>query len=165
MSLYGHESDLPRRLLAGREESPASAFAPEAVAITGVAHSRGDGLGFLGRQVSGGSAARFRRSLHLLQTTTIHIVDIAVDRDVLRYERMLGNTAYVLKHARRLICDCMPFDEMASNMAAAVMRIRPLFAVERGGTEIILKQIGHNAVRKELHSAIRVMNDKPLERP
>src|SRR5262249_50744784 len=130
-----------------------------------VAHSRGDGLRFLRRQISGGSAARFRRSLHLFQMTTIHIVNIAVDRDGCRYERMLANTPYVLKHARRLICDCMPFDEMASSMAAAVMRIRPLLAVERGGSEIILKQIGHNAVRKELHSAIRVMNDKPLERP
>src|SRR5262249_21370222 len=117
------------------------------------------------RQISGSSAARFRCGLHLLQTTTIHIVNIAVDRNGRRYERMLANTPYVLKDARRLICDCMPFDEMARSMAAAVMRIRPLFAVERGGSEIILKQIGHDAIRKELHSTIRVMNDKPLERP
>jgi chaperonin GroEL (HSP60 family) len=33
----------------------------------------------------------------------------------------------------------------------------------RGGSEIILEQIGYNAVREKLHSAICVMNDKPLE--
>src|SRR5262249_22677821 len=125
-------------------ELPVLACAGSSRDQAGVAHSWGNGLGFLRRQISGGSAARFGRSLYLLQTTTIHIVDIAVDRDARRYERMLANTPYVLKHARRLICDCMPFDEMASSMAAAVMRIRPFLAIECGGSEIILKQIGHD---------------------
>ncbi len=45
-----------------------------------------------------------------------------------------------------------------------MLRVCPRFAIELGRPEIVVEQIGDDVVGEQLHSTIRVMNDKPLER-
>ena len=46
----------------------------------------------------------------------------------------------------------------------AVFSIRPNFPVEMCGLQIVSKQIAYHVIREKLHSAIGVMNYKPLAR-
>jgi hypothetical protein len=65
--------------------------------------------------------ARFGRRFHLDEAAGLDVIDVAADRYVRRHERMLADAAHVLNDARRLILDRMPFDEMASGVAAVMM--------------------------------------------
>jgi hypothetical protein len=44
------------------------------------------------------------------------------------------------------------------------MGVRPTPAVEGGGRKIVFEQISDNLVGKQLHAAIRMMNDEPFTR-
>jgi hypothetical protein len=77
---------------------------------------------------------------------------------------MLPNAADVLDQARLLVLDRVPLDEMAHRMTAFVMGIRPALAVKRRRPEIVVEEIGDDIVGKELHPAIRVVNDEPFAR-
>ncbi len=57
---------------------------------------------------------------------------------------MLADAPDVLQHALLLLGDGVPFDEMASRAAAAVLGIRPFRSVEPRRREIVLKQVAEN---------------------
>jgi hypothetical protein len=73
----------------------------------------------------------------------------------------------ILRHAVFLIFDRVPFDEVTSRAAAAMLRIRPFQRrhVERGGGEAVLQQIAHHLIAKQLHAAIGVVDHEPLASP
>ncbi len=96
------------------------------------------------RVESSGSATRLGRLAHLVESAAFHVVDIPIDRDIARNERMLADAPDVLQHALLLLGDGVPFDEMASRAAAAVLGIRPFRSVEPRRREIVLKQVAEN---------------------
>jgi hypothetical protein len=49
-------------------------------------------------------------------------------------------------------------------MPAFVVGVRPALAVKRRRPEIVIEEIGDDIVGKELHPAIRVVNDEPFAR-
>ena len=53
---------------------------------------------------------------------------------------MLAYAAHVLDDALRLIANGVPLDEVSGRMAALVVRVRPIAAVEAGGAQIVLEQ-------------------------
>ena len=70
---------------------------------------------------------RFR---DLVDLAGLHIIDVAVDRDVFRHQRMRTDARDVLRDAFLLILDRVPLDEVAGRAAAAMLRVRPVLAVE-----------------------------------
>ena len=77
---------------------------------------------------------------------------------------MRPDSTDIVNHASFLILDRVPLDEMAGGMTASMMGVRPTPAVEGGGRKIVFEQIGDNLVGKQLHAAIRMMNDEPFTR-
>jgi hypothetical protein len=75
---------------------------------------------------------------------------------------MLPNATHVLDHARLLILDRVPLDEMAGRVTAVMMRVRPSLSVKGGGRQIVVEEIRHHLVGEQLHSAVRVMDHEPL---
>ena len=56
-------------------------------------------LVWLVNRASARRIVRIGRGRDFNKRTCLHIVDVAVDRDVLRHERILANLAHVLHHA------------------------------------------------------------------
>src|SRR5208283_5043706 len=94
----------------------------------------------------------------------LHFVDIAVDWDIARYERMLANAQHVLKHAFFLRLNGVPFYKVARRAAAAMLRVRPVLAIKARGGEIVLQQAGNNLIAEQFHTAIGMVDDEPFVR-
>jgi hypothetical protein len=77
----------------------------------------------------------------------MHIVNVPVNRNACRYQRVLADSSDVLQHACRLICDRVPFDEMPGSVATSVLRVCSRFAIELGRPEIVVEQIGDDGGR------------------
>ena len=55
----------------------------------------------------------FSRFLYFDETAGVNVIDVAVNRNMLYDQRMLANTTHVMKDARRLIPNSMPFYKFA----------------------------------------------------
>ena len=55
----------------------------------------------------------FGRFLYFNKTAGMNVIDIAVNRNIFYDQRMLANTAHVMKDARRLIPNSVPFYKFA----------------------------------------------------
>src|SRR5258707_15194473 len=82
----------------------------------------------------GGGLSELGRLIDLYQAAVLHIVNVAVDRDVLRHQRMVADAHYVFDHASGKVADRVPFDELAVDRAGALADVGPAAAPElRGG--------------------------------
>src|SRR5262249_34410918 len=63
--------------------------------------------------------------IDLHEAAVLHIVNVAVDRDVLRHQRMITDSHNVLNHASGEVADRMPFDELAIDRARALADVAP----------------------------------------
>jgi len=70
------------------------------------------------------------RLLDLHQAAVLHIVNIAVDRDVLRHQRMVADAHHILNHASGEVADRVPFDELAVDRARALADVAPASVAE-----------------------------------
>jgi hypothetical protein len=55
----------------------------------------------------------FGRFLYFNKTAGMNVIDVAVNRNMLYHQRMLANTTHVMKDARRLVPDSVPFYKFA----------------------------------------------------
>src|SRR6476659_940829 len=76
---------------------------------------------------------------YLDETAGVNIVDVTVNRNFAGNERMLANATHVIRHARRLIRDCMPFYESTGTGSVTVRWIRPKLAVKIRRFQIVIK--------------------------
>src|SRR5215475_8076415 len=98
------------------------------------------------RAMVGGEAPAVRRSscwptgraclLHLVEPPGRHVIYEAVDGDIAGHQRVGADAHDILEHALELIFDRVPVDEMATDRAAAMLRVGPRLAVEIRGREI-----------------------------
>jgi hypothetical protein len=58
-------------------------------------------------------STRFSRFLYFNKTAGMNVIDVAVNGNMLYHQRMLANTTHVMKDARSLIPDSMPFYKFA----------------------------------------------------
>src|SRR6516225_8157341 len=77
------------------------------------------------RRPLGGGFSGLGRLIDLHEAAVLHIVNVAVDRDVLRHQRMITDAHNVVNHASREVADCMPFDELAIDRARALADVAP----------------------------------------
>src|SRR5208283_5645551 len=112
---------------------------PAKTALEAFNKERGVGVANRGDHSDFGSGrlAGLGRAGNLVEAAALHVIDIAVDRDVARRERMLADAQHVVLDALLLRLDRVPFDEAAGHAAAAVLRVRPVLAVEGGGRETV----------------------------
>ena len=75
---------------------------------------------------------------------------------------MLSDATHVLRHARFVVLDRLPLDEVAGRVPAVVMRIGPLLSIEGRRPEVVIEEIAHDLVGERLNPAIGVMNDEPF---
>ena len=57
------------------------------------------------------------------KVTGADVIDVAVNRNMISDERMFTDTAYILRYARRLVLDGMPFYELACACSMTMLRI------------------------------------------
>ena len=62
---------------------------------------------------------------NLNEAARLHVVDVAVDRDVLRHERVLPNPLHILHYARREVVNRLEVD-VARIRAAVVVGVVPV---------------------------------------
>jgi hypothetical protein len=77
-----------------------------------------------------GGLSGLGRLLDLCQAAVLHIVNIAVDRDVPRHQGMVADTHNVLNHASGEVSDRVPFDELAVDRAWAFADVAPAGVAE-----------------------------------
>ena len=97
----------------------------------------------------------------LIETASLYVIDVAVNRNTIGNQRMPADTLHIIKNAFFLRADGMPFYEMTCRAAAAMLRIGPLLAVKGSRGKTVVQQVRDHRVGKQLHSAICVMDDKP----
>jgi hypothetical protein len=91
------------------------------------------------------------RLLDLHQAAVLHIVNVAIDRDVLRHQRMVANAHNVLNHASSEVADRVPFNELAVDRARALADVAPAGVAELCSVEAFCQQIAHHLVGERLH--------------
>src|SRR5262249_27858541 len=111
---------------------------------------------------SGGSLSGLGRLIDLHQAAALHVVNVTVDRDILRHQRMIADARNVLNHASGEVADRVPFDELAVDRARALADVAPTGFAELCGVEAFRQQIAHHLVGERLHAAIGVMDDEPF---
>src|SRR6516165_6402022 len=77
------------------------------------------------RRPLGGGFSGLGRLIDLHEAAVLHIVNVAVDRDVLRHQRMITDAHNVVNHASGEVADRMPFDELAIDRARALADVAP----------------------------------------
>src|SRR5258707_13465189 len=79
----------------------------------------------------GGGLSELGRLIDLYQAAVLHIVNLAVDRDVLRHQRMGPDGHYVFDHPSGKVADRVPFDELAVGRAGPLPALSPPAASKR----------------------------------
>src|SRR5262249_28037510 len=77
------------------------------------------------RRPLGGGFSGLGRLIDLHEAAVLHIVNVAVDRDVLRHQRMITDAHNVVNHASGEVADRMPFDKLAFDRARALADVAP----------------------------------------
>ncbi len=113
--------------------------------------------GGLDRRAAGGG-----RLGNFDQPAAAHVIDIAIDRDVRRDQRMRADAPHVFGDARLEILEGQPFDIVAVDAAGAGPMIMPAMFVDRRRIEALFQQAANDLVVEQLHAAIAVMDDEPL---
>ena len=129
----------------------------------GVARAASLGLVRAMRSRRDGSAFLSRRR-NLIQAPCLYIVYEAENRDVLGNEGMLADPPHVFDDAALEISDRQPANEMTAGGSPTMLWIGPCLSIEGGGLEIIFEKIAHHTVTEKLHSAVGVVDNKPLAR-
>src|SRR6516225_9827841 len=92
----------------------------------------------------------------------LHIVDVAVYRNVLGNQWVVSDTHDILDDALRIVRKCKPIDVVAFCRPRPLARIVPATLVQVRGLQTAGQEIAHVIVGEQQHPAIRVVDDKPL---
>ncbi len=79
---------------------------------------------------SGDSLSGLGRLLDLHQAAVLNIVNVAIDPDVLRHQRMVADAHNIVNHASGEVADRVPFDELAVDRARALADVAPASVAE-----------------------------------
>src|SRR3954469_10090628 len=109
-------------------------------------------------------STRTRRLRHFDELPSLYMIDIAVDRNRLRHQRVASNARDVVDYCLLRVFDSEPVDKLTFRRAGSFTDIAKSLGAELRGVEAFCQQIAHYFVGKELHSAVRVVNDEPLTR-
>ena len=100
---------------------------------------------------------------HLQQPARLDVVDEPVDRDLRGDERVVAERAHIVDDA------LLPVGDGSQSMLrpsgepgpcpTSYNAVRP----DHGGVETVREQVAHELVRDDLHSAIGMMDDEPIE--
>src|SRR4051812_47591695 len=109
-------------------------------------------------------STRTRRLRHFDELPSLYMIDIPVDRNRLRHQWVASNARDVVDYCLLRVFDSKPVDKLTFRRAGSFTDIAKSLGAELRGVEAFCQQIAHYFVGKELHSAVRVVNDEPLTR-
>src|SRR5258708_21283360 len=92
----------------------------------------------------------------------LDVVDVGVERDAFRYQRVAANARNIIHNALRKVADGVPLDEFSGRRTRTFAYVMPALPVDRGGLQAFLEQTRDYVVRKQLQAAIRMVDDKPF---
>src|SRR5262245_10347622 len=101
---------------------------------------------------------------NLIKTAAAHIVNIAVDWNGVRHERVVAQPDNVINDASFEIRKGVPFDISTIDRSGTLSMIMPAALVESGRFEALFQKSGHDIVAEQLHAAVRVVDHEPFPR-
>src|SRR5262252_8949628 len=99
---------------------------------------------------------------NLYELSGFHVVEIAVNGNVIGNQWMLSNTDDILDNAFGVVRKCEPIDVVAFSRPRPLARVVPATLIQCSGLQAAREQIAHIVVCEQQHSAIRVVYDKPF---
>lgn len=102
---------------------------------------------FIARILVLGLELASHRSLRYLdQSACLHVIVIAVNRDVAGYQRVRANALHILYHASCEIFEAEPFDIMAVIASRPMSVVVPALVVDRGGFQAMIQEIANDLI-------------------
>src|SRR5258708_18729133 len=91
-----------------------------------------------------------RRFGNLDELAALDVVDVAVDRDAFRYQRVAANARNIIHNALRKVADGVPLYEFSGRRTRTFAYVMPALPVDRRGLQAFLEQTADYVVRKQL---------------
>ena len=99
---------------------------------------------------------------HLNQSADFDIIKITVDRYIVWHQWMRANPCNILAYACYLAINREPVNKVTLFGTRAFAGIMPSTLINGGGLQTLLQQPPHNFIGEHLHTAISMVNNKPL---
>ena len=101
---------------------------------------------------------------HLDEPAGLDVVDVAVDRDAGRHQRVVADPLDVLGDAGGVVRDRQEVDVVARVGAGPLADVGEAVGAELGGLQAARQQAPDHVVGEELHAAVGVVDHEPLRR-
>src|ERR1039458_3971966 len=108
------------------------------------------------------SSTSSARLLHFFQTSALDVVDISINRNVRRNERVRFDTLDIRAYAFLLVADGEPFNEIARVRSGTSSGILPFAILKRRRLQTLGQQAADHFIREIEHAAVGMVNHEPF---